>query len=538
GAGKAGAIAKVLSVAGKAGKVIDPMTYIAKGAGAGLSKIGDITKGLKGIGNIEIPKLPDDAIVLPEGALKLPDGAVHLPEGAAIPDGAVKLPDGNFKLPDDVPVLPEGATKLPTAPGAPARYFDNEYNLLDENGNVLQNVDDARVERSPDITPDPGADTPHTETPSPDREPALVGAGAHIADTTAHVGANAGDHVIRIGDSLGNDLGDIGRTGDNLPGADIGDNLPGGGSHHVPDGNVGDNLPGGHADDLGHGPSASHEPPTGGGHADGPGGGHGDGPTGGHSGNTPTGGDHTPGGGDHGGTNGGGDSPSPGSHSNDSMPAEEPRPFERGGETEQQIRDQLRGSRVKPGDLDKVLANLADHPAGQEMADLIASGRFNGMTNYDQVVSSFTQKDAMSGGVEQLRLAERLQNSGVTDIGFEIKTDIEIKPGVTTGPKTDLDVMARDADGKVYGYQFKDVLNPKKVANKMWQNIGQLADSGADVKVFVVDTKGSVADMLATGIQKDLARIHAERDVIVVLRVEDGTLVYPPGTNFMPGGRP
>ncbi|WP_392873759.1 hypothetical protein [Streptomyces sp. LN499] len=300
GAGKAGAVAKVLSVAGKAGKVIDPMTYIAKGAGAGLSKIGDIAKGLKGIENIEIPKLPDDAIVLPEGALKLPDGAVHLPEGAAIPDGAVKLPDGNFKLPDDVPVLPEGATKLPTAPGAPARYFDNEYNLLDENGNVLQKVDDARVEGSPDSNPSTGADTPHTGTP--DREPALVGAGAHTADASAHVGANAGDQVIRIGDSLGNDLGDIGRTGDNLPGNNIGDNLPGGGnagnhlpgggvgnhmptghagdnlpgdgSHHVPGGNIGDTLPGGHADDLGHGPSTSHEPPIGGSHGDGPGGPH------------------------------------------------------------------------------------------------------------------------------------------------------------------------------------------------------------------------------------------------------------------------
>ncbi|MFD7948689.1 hypothetical protein ACFV5K_38290, partial [Streptomyces sp. NPDC059744] len=248
GAGKAGAVAKVLSVAGKAGKVIDPMTYIAKGAGAGLSKIGDIAKGLKGIENIEIPKLPDDAIVLPEGALKLPDGAVHLPEGAVIPDGAVKLPDGNFKLPDDVPVLPEGATKLPTAPGAPARYFDNEYNLLDENGNVLQKVDDARVERSPDINPGTGADTPHTGTP--DREPALVGAGAHTADATAHVGANAGDPVIRIGDSLGNDLGDIGRTGDNLPSNNIGDNLPGGNAgNHLPGGGVGDHMPTGHAGD-------------------------------------------------------------------------------------------------------------------------------------------------------------------------------------------------------------------------------------------------------------------------------------------------
>ncbi|MFF2439382.1 hypothetical protein ACFVU4_35400, partial [Streptomyces sp. NPDC058107] len=230
------------------GKVIDPMTYIAKGAGAGLSKIGDITKGLKGIANIEIPKLPDDAIVLPEGALKLPDGAVHLPEGAAIPDGAVKLPDGNFKLPDDVPVLPEGATKLPTDPGAPAQYFDHDGNLLNEKGDVIQKAEDARPERSPDIHSGTGADTPHTG--SPDREPALVGAGAHTADATAHVGANAGDHVIRIGDSLGNDLGDIGRTGDNLPSGNIGNHLPGGGvGDHMPTGHAGDNFPGSHAGD-------------------------------------------------------------------------------------------------------------------------------------------------------------------------------------------------------------------------------------------------------------------------------------------------
>ncbi|MCW7947519.1 protein phosphatase, partial [Streptomyces hygroscopicus] len=47
GAGKAGAVAKALSLAGKAGRVIDPMTYVSKAAGAGLSKIGDIAKGLK-----------------------------------------------------------------------------------------------------------------------------------------------------------------------------------------------------------------------------------------------------------------------------------------------------------------------------------------------------------------------------------------------------------------------------------------------------------------------------------------------------------
>ncbi|MFD9848410.1 hypothetical protein [Streptomyces parvus] len=224
-------------------------------------------------------------------------------------------------------------------------------------------------------------------------------------------------------------------------------------------------------------------------------------------------------------------------HGEDGIPSVEPQPFERGGETESRIRENLRSSKVKPGDLDKALANLADHPAGAEIGELLATGRFNGLPNYDQVVSSFTQKNAMSGGIEQLRLGRMLQESGVSDISFEIKKGVEISPGVTTGPRTDMDVMARDHDGKVYGYQFKEVANPKKVASKMWQNIGQLADSMADVRVFVIDTKGTIADMMKSGIEKDLSRIHSERDVIVVLRVEDGTLMYPPGANFTPGGR-
>ncbi|MFF2014069.1 ADP-ribosyltransferase [Streptomyces sp. NPDC058195] len=81
GAGKAGAVAKVLSAAGKAGKVIDPMAYIAKGAGAGLSKIGDITKGLKGISGIEIPKLPDGSVQLPDGRFLEPNGNLVAPNG-------------------------------------------------------------------------------------------------------------------------------------------------------------------------------------------------------------------------------------------------------------------------------------------------------------------------------------------------------------------------------------------------------------------------------------------------------------------------
>ncbi|WP_411151411.1 YwqJ-related putative deaminase [Streptomyces sp. A30] len=271
GAGKAGAAAKVLSAAGKTARVIDPMTYIAKGTGAGLSKIGDISAALKGVGNIDIPALPDNAITLPEGAVKLPDGTVNLPEGAAIPDGATRLPDGNVQLPHDTPVLPEGTTKLPSVDGSPAHYMDGDGNLLDQHGNVIDNIDNAPtdvVDKPASGNPAAGADVPRVDSPA--KEPALVGAGAHTAE-------QAGRHV-----RLGSDLGDVGRVPDNaavragggsvpavhaggggVPGGHAGDHLPGGNAAgHFPGGTA-DHLPSGRADELSGGPSASHEPPSG-----------------------------------------------------------------------------------------------------------------------------------------------------------------------------------------------------------------------------------------------------------------------------------
>ncbi len=267
GAGKAGAVAKVLSAAGKAGKVIDPMTYIAKGAGAGLSKIGDISAALKGVGNIDIPALPENAITLPEGALKLPDGTVRLPEGAAIPAGATELPGGNVKLPDDTPVLPAGTTRLPTEDGAPARYYDPDGNLLDENGKVLQQVQDGPG----DITNQPGspnspaagADTPNT--PAPVREPAMAGAPAQAAGNAAD---NAAQN-INLGNGLDN-VGDVGRVGDDVsapgnrvegPGG-VADNTPGGVAGNTP-GGVAGNLPTNSLDNAAPGTQAGNNVPGG-----------------------------------------------------------------------------------------------------------------------------------------------------------------------------------------------------------------------------------------------------------------------------------
>ncbi|MEU2271128.1 hypothetical protein ABZ568_32880, partial [Streptomyces olindensis] len=229
-------------------------------AGAGLSKIGDITKGLKGVGNIDIPALPENAVTLPEGTVKLPDGTVRLPEGAAIPDGATRLPDGNVRLPDDAPVLPEGTTKLPTEDGAPARYYDPDGNILDEHGNVLQKSADGPGDvvdqpHMPDTgTPASGADTPRVDSPA--QQPALVGAGAHTAE-------QAGQHI-----RLGNSLDDIGRTGDDgaTPAVHAGGDVPTvhAGADLPPTSAVGDQLPGGRADDLGTGPVASHDTLAGG----------------------------------------------------------------------------------------------------------------------------------------------------------------------------------------------------------------------------------------------------------------------------------
>ncbi|WP_369389179.1 ADP-ribosyltransferase [Streptomyces sp. CG1] len=114
GAGKAGAVAKAISVAGKVGRVIDPMTYVMKGAGAGLSKIGDIAKNIKGIGKIDIPTLPDGSVHIPDGSVHIPDGSVHLPDGHVLePNGNLLDHTGNVETTS----IPKGV-----APGLPSHW--------------------------------------------------------------------------------------------------------------------------------------------------------------------------------------------------------------------------------------------------------------------------------------------------------------------------------------------------------------------------------------------------------------------------------
>ncbi|RSO12429.1 hypothetical protein DMH15_40500 [Streptomyces sp. WAC 06725] len=152
------------------------------------------------------------------------------------------------------------------------------------------------------------------------------------------------------------------------------------------------------------------------------------------------------------------------------------------------------------------------------------------------MVSSLSHADKMAGGIEQIRLANRLHEMGIRDISFEIKGDVELKPGVRTGEKTDLDVMARDADGRVHGYQFKEIKNPKKLVKKVFDNIKQLDESGADFKTFVIDTKGTMAEHEALRAHQRLTEVYGNTNIQFIVRVEDGILIIPPNGKFLPEG--
>ncbi|WP_329196165.1 hypothetical protein [Streptomyces sp. NBC_01435] len=252
GAGKAGLAAKALSLTSKTARAVDPMTYVFKGAGVGLRKVGDVMAGLKGLGRVEFPPLPDHVITLPEGTLKLPDGTLRLPEGATVPEGARTLPNGTVKLPDGAVALPEGTVRSPFGEGAP--YLDRDGNLYKEDGTLAQRADEAGTNPH-EQTPDAGAGVPKTDAPAtagiPERE--LVGVGGR------------GDDAIR----LGGDISAPVHVGDHTPGARP-DTLPGG---HAPDSmprNGLDNAP------RGGGIRAGDTPSTVGAHTDSPftGGGH------------------------------------------------------------------------------------------------------------------------------------------------------------------------------------------------------------------------------------------------------------------------
>ncbi|WP_432141882.1 hypothetical protein [Streptomyces sp. bgisy084] len=236
GAGKAGALAKGLSVVSKVGSAVDPMTYVIKGAGAGLSKVGDVLAHLKDLGHVQTPKISEGAYSLPEGAVEMPDGTIQLPKNAAIPEGATKLQDGSIELPKDTVTFPPGTVKNPFN----GKYMVPRGDLYNADGSLFQGVEDA-----PEGTPAPhatGADNPRIETPAHQEQRVPAGVGGRGDDFT-RVGSDIPDPA-RASDNAGH--GDTG-PGDNTPTGRAGDHgAPGGNAgNHMPTNNLDNNLSGG-----------------------------------------------------------------------------------------------------------------------------------------------------------------------------------------------------------------------------------------------------------------------------------------------------
>lgn len=142
------------------------------------------------------------------------------------------------------------------------------------------------------------------------------------------------------------------------------------------------------------------------------------------------------------------------------------------------------------------------------------------------------QPGTHAGAAEQILLADRLMRNGV-DV-----TDFEFKGTLDDGSTYDLDVVARDRDGTTYGYQLKEVSNPKKLFQKIQDNLRQLVNSPADRQIFVIDTKGTLADLAARNMPQRLLDHYGDHGVMLAIRVDDGVLYVPPDGTFYPRGLP
>lgn len=354
----------------------------------------------------------------------------------------------------------------------------------------------------PDLTPakhEPSAAERGAGRPNGDREP--VGAGARTSENSAHAGGHRSpqaSHDLR-GEN-GNRADSAGERQSGQSGeTDAGKATEGRHPNGLQDGELGGSD--GHPhDDVPDGAGAS---PGSGGH-------------GGSDGDVPA----TP------------DGPSPDGDG---------QPMVRGGETEQRVRDAIKGipgpQRPKPNVLDRVLDRLASEPDGQRVANVIASGQFNQSDKFGHVISSLGAKreQMFQPGADQIIFADDLVRSGVP--GHAIDFEQKVPVGA------DMDVRIKDESGAVYAYQMKHLNNPMDEVSEITRghNLLQLARAEADHHVLLVDGgRGTRADWISNGSYDALMDIHRGgsgpkgEGIAFVVRLEDGTLVIPPGSKLGP----
>ncbi|MFF4571328.1 hypothetical protein [Streptomyces sp. NPDC001410] len=372
-------------------------------------------------------------------------------------------------------------------------YMVRGGHVYDAEGKLVQHGKDAKVE------PSAAERAPSTEAP---HHHELVGAGARTPETIAHEG---GDLAPRAS----HEMPGGGGSADGAPRHDSRPSTSSGHAHHT----TGSDAHTGHERGVG-GPDSGHI----------------------HSGEHSNG-TLDDGSGDHAGQSdsGSGTGDTPGSGSSG--------PLELGGEAERRFRDGMRGipkNNIKPKVLEKIVGRLAENPSGREIAEIISSGHLSHSPGFRDTVSMLGsgRPDQFPRAIDQIRLGDQFYKSGLRNIEFEVKN-----PGI----KADLDVRVTDDTGNSYGYQMKRLNNPKNPFDSIAKpdNLGQLSKSEADHKIMLVDGQGTVAEWQAKGIPEELLQVHLGehpfksekgRGILFVLRLDDGTLVIPPGAKVDPRG--
>ncbi|MEW2549861.1 hypothetical protein AB0910_29540, partial [Streptomyces sp. NPDC047002] len=465
--------------------------YVGKAGRFTVVKVADVFKGLRGAG-----------------------GRITLPAGS------VALPDGTVKIPIDTPThLPDTAVRLPASAGAPIHLPDaggGRSAVLDPETGRLYGPDGHELPAPKEPTAAERADgaqiTP-PDTPTP--EPALTG-----APHTTHAPGGTADHLPQGT-----------HTPPHTPTAA---HTPPTRGHQPP----ADHTPTDHTPTGGHpggatGPHDHHSPPA---RESGSGAEHHGTSSHGHgSGHQESGASHeaAP-------TTSAGHEPPRTGHEGAEIPGEG-RPLLVGSETETRLRDAVKhipgNLRPKQKAIDVAIERLSHDPRGRQVADIIASGRFNGSDRWGQLVSSLGSgiQGHYVPATDQIIFADELHKSGIPadQISFE----------QSSPSGADVDVHVRDESG-TYAYQMKHLNNPKEPFNEITRAkyLRQIRLADADHRIMLVDGQGTVADWQERGIPDELMDIHnggsngKGTGVTFVVRLDDGTIVIPPGSRTDPKG--
>ncbi|MEU7065117.1 hypothetical protein [Streptomyces sp. NPDC046161] len=479
-AGRLGAAAEAATALGKAGALVDPMSYLGKAAVVTKFKVGDLMEGLKA-------------------------------SRAGVDDMARNMPSGASPHPGEAPAIP-GRDYVDHAGNK--RVIGEDGHIRDDHGNVVPDTEPVREPHKSDL---PNVHE-HETAPVREEPKVLEGAGGpgRMENGTAHPAGGSHPTSIHPGDGA--------------------HSAGGGSTHNTP-------SSGGHAADHSTGGGSDSRTPSGGsGGSHAPGGGHGHN-NGGHSGHDAGGhgqgrgdGSETPSA-DHDADapssdngNGAGDGPGSGSGNPERQPpvilqgdriGQQPSgPMTSGQEAALEVA--LKNAKVPPVDQGRMLTQLRKSPYGAAVADYISSGRFAGIPMFEDPKGLLFQvkQNGMIPAVHQaMEHAAELQAKGIKNIEFELKLPEK---------KLDLDVLVR-VDGRIeYGAQLKDVDSVagidsavKKIAAK------QLAGAGVDVKVGILDVKGLRSELTEADVRA-VQRAADRTNASFELKFDDGSVtIYP-----------